>query len=153
MVHVKEVPADLFIEELAKYLEENVKTVKPPAWSAFAKTGSIKEKVPESSNWWYVRAASILRKLYISDEPIGVGSFRNIYGGLKKRGSAPPHFRRSGSSIVRHMLHQLEVAGLVTKVEKRGRILSPKGRSILDNIANKVFEKLVAVRPEMSKYG
>lgn len=153
MVHVKEVPADLLIEELAKYLEENVKVVKPPVWSAFVKTGSVKDKVPESSNWWYVRAASILRKLYISDEPIGIGSFRNIYGGLKRRGSKPPHFRRSGSSITRNILHQLEAAGLVTKVGRKGRVLSPKGRSILDNIANKAFEKLVAVRPEMSKYG
>lgn len=152
-MNVREVPADVFIEELAKYLKNNVKSVKPPAWALFVKTGPNKEKIPDSTDWWYVRAASILRKLYLSGEPVGISTFRNIYGGLKRRGSAPPHFVRSGSSIIRNILHQLEAAGLVVKVSKEGRTLSPKGRSLMDSIANEVFRKLVELRPELSKYG
>lgn len=153
MVNVKEVPADMFIEELAKYLRDNMKVVKPPEWALFVKTSPSKERVPESVDWWYVRAASILRRLYVSGEPVGVSTLRNVYGGLKRRGSAPPHFRRSGSSIIRHILHQLEVAGLVVKAGKDGRTLSPKGKSLMDSIANEVFKKLVELRPELSKYG
>lgn len=153
MVNVKEVPADAFIRELAKYLRDDVKTVKPPAWALFVKTSPNKERVPDFTDWWYVRAASILRKLYVSGEPVGVSTLRNIYGGIKRRGSAPPHFRRSGSSIIRHILHQLEAAGLVVKVGKKGRTLSPKGRSLMDSIASEVFKKLVGLKPELSRYG
>lgn len=63
MVTALEVPADRLIEKLAKYLKENVPNVKPPPWSIFAKTACYKERVPENPDWWYVRAASILRKL------------------------------------------------------------------------------------------
>lgn len=153
MVNVREVPADMFIEELAKYLEENVKTFRPPAWSSFVKTGSNRERIPEVRNWWYVRAASILRKLYINERPVGVGAFRRIYGGPEGGSSTPSHFRRSGSSVTRQILHQLETAGLVMKVEKRGRVLTPRGRSLLDSISNKVFNRLTEARPEMKKYG
>ncbi|PUA33378.1 MAG: 30S ribosomal protein S19e [Zestosphaera tikiterensis] len=153
MVNVKEVPADLFIAELARYLKENVKTVKPPAWASYVKTGSFREKIPEDPEWWYVRAASVLRKLYISGEPIGLNTLRVVYGGLKRRGSAPPHFRRAGGAILRTILHQLESAGLVTKVEKKGRVLTPKGYSLLDSIADKVFKEVVAVNPELKRYG
>ena len=46
MVSVKYVPPRLFIEELARYLKENVEEVKPPEWALYAKTGSHKERVP-----------------------------------------------------------------------------------------------------------
>ncbi len=152
-MNVKEVPADVFIEELAKYLKDNVGVVRPPTWALFVKTSPTKERVPNSTDWWYVRAASILRKLYVSGKPVGVGTLRNVYGGLKRRGSAPPHFRRSGSSVIRHILHQLEAAGLVVRVGKEGRTLTPKGMSLMDYVASEVFKKLVELRPELSKYG
>ncbi|MCD6084946.1 MAG: 30S ribosomal protein S19e [Desulfurococcales archaeon] len=153
MVTVKEVPPDTFIEVLAKYLKENVPQVKPPEWALFAKTGSHKERIPDSPDWWYYRAASILRKLYVSPEPIGLGTFRTIYGGLQNRGSAPPHFRKAGGSHIRKILQQLERAGLVTKAGNRGRTLSPRGRSLLDKLANEVFKEVVKVIPELEKYG
>ena len=110
MVNVKEVPADLFIKYLANYLKTNAPTVKPPTWALFVKTGPHKERVPDNPDWWYYRTASILRKLYVNGKPIGVGTFRTIYGGLKYRGSAPPHFRKAGASHIRHILQQLEAA-------------------------------------------
>ncbi|OYT51304.1 MAG: 30S ribosomal protein S19e [Desulfurococcales archaeon ex4484_204] len=153
MVNVLEVPSDAFIKALAYYLKEKVREVKPPEWALFAKTGQHKEKVPDDPGWWYVRAASILRKLYISPEPMGIETLRTVYGGLKRRGSAPPHFRRAGGSHIRKMLQQLERAGLVAKAGNRGRVLTPKGRSLLDSIANEVFREVVRVVPELKKYG
>jgi len=151
MVTVKDVPADVFIERLASYLKNNVSQVRPPTWAYFAKTGSHRERPPEDPEWWYKRAASILRKLYLAEEPIGISTFRVIYGGLKRRGSAPPHFRRCGGSHIRHILHQLEAAGLVVKTEK-GRILSPKGRKLLDRVALEVFIEIASRNPELLKY-
>lgn len=152
MVTVRDVPADKLIEELAQYLKQNVPQVRPPPWATFAKTGSHKERIPENPDWWYYRAASVLRKLYLAEEPIGIGTFRIIYGGLKRRGSAPPHFRKCGGSHIRKILQQLERAGLVVKTQK-GRLLSSRGRRLLDTIAYKTFSEIVKVRPELVKYG
>ncbi|MEM1525524.1 MAG: 30S ribosomal protein S19e [Ignisphaera sp.] len=152
MVTVRDVPADKLIEELVQYLKQNVPQVRPPPWAIFAKTGPHKERIPENPDWWYYRAASVLRKLYLAEEPMGVGTFRVIYGGLERRGSAPSHFRKCGGSHIRRILQQLERAGLVVKTQK-GRLLSSRGRRLLDTIAYKAFSEIVKVRPELVKYG
>ncbi len=151
MVNALEVPADLLIKRVAQKLKENYEDVKPPTWAYFVKTGPHKEKPPSDPDWWYVRAASILRKLYKSGEPIGVGKFRTIYGGRQNRGVAPEHFRKAGGSIHRKILQQLEKAGLVRKTPK-GRVLSPAGRSLLDKTAKEIMEELVKENPELQRY-
>jgi len=62
------------------------------------------------------------------------------------------HRRRGSGGIVRKLLRQLEEAGLVEKMPRKGRVLSPKGRSLLDRVAREVVEELVKVRPELAKY-
>lgn len=152
MVTALEVPADALIERLAKYLKERVPEVRPPRWAYMVKTGVHKERPPTDSDWWYFRAASILRKLYKAGRPVGVERLRTVYGGLKDGGSAPPHFAKGSGSIARKLLQQLERAGLVVKVEKRGRTLSPQGRSLLDSIAYEVARELAEREPEFKKY-
>ncbi|MEM1681951.1 MAG: 30S ribosomal protein S19e [Sulfolobales archaeon] len=152
MVTAKEVPADALIKRLSEYLKENIKEVKPPSWAQFVKLGVYKENSPEDPDWWYLRAASVLRKLAVSAEPIGLGTFSVIYGGLRRRGSAPPHFRRGARNHVRKILQQLERAGLVSKVPG-GRVLTPKGQSLVSSVAYEVFTELVKEKPELAKYG
>uniref|UniRef100_A0A7C2ZR55 Small ribosomal subunit protein eS19 n=1 Tax=Ignisphaera aggregans TaxID=334771 RepID=A0A7C2ZR55_9CREN len=152
MVTVRDVPADKLIEAIAQHLKESVPQVRPPPWATFVKTGPHRERVPDNPDWWYYRAASILRKLYLAEEPIGLATFRTIYGGLKRRGSAPPHFRRCGGSHIRKILQQLERAGLVSKTPK-GRVITPKGRKLLDELAYNIFVELVKTVPELKKYG
>ncbi|MEB3774760.1 MAG: 30S ribosomal protein S19e [Desulfurococcales archaeon] len=151
MVTALEVPADRLIEKLSEKLK-GYQQITPPPWAYYAKTGVHKEKPPSDPDWWYKRAASILRKLYKSGEPIGVGTFRTIYGGRQNRGSAPEHFRKGSGSIPRKILQQLEAAGLVAKVPGGGRVLTPQGRSLLDKTAKEVMEELVKERPELSRY-
>ena len=138
---VYDVPADLLIQRLAKYLKENVPEVKPPTWALFAKTGSHVERPPQDLDWWYVRCASLLRKLYLKG-PVGVSRLRKMYGGRKRRGVRPAHFRRAGGSAIRKPLQQLEEAGLVVKDGNRGRRLSPKGMSLVDMIASQIKREL-----------
>ncbi len=151
MTTVYDVPADILIDRLSKYLKENVREVKPPEWAAYVKTGSHVERAPHNPDWWYVRAASILRKLYIKG-PIGVSRLRKLYGGRKRRGVKPAHFRRAGGSIIRHILQQLEEAGLAEKDGNRGRILTPKGRSLLDALAARIKRELERQIPELKAY-
>ncbi|MEM0044186.1 MAG: 30S ribosomal protein S19e [Sulfolobales archaeon] len=153
MVTAREVPADILIRSLAEKLKKDFgEIITPPYWAIFVKTGVFKEKPPQEPDWWYIRAASILRKLYISGRPIGIEGFRVIYGGLKRRGSAPPHFRRGSGSVIRHILRQLEKAGLVRKIPGKGRVLSSRGRSYIDEIAYKIFVELASQKPELNKY-
>lgn len=148
----KEVPADALIRRLSEYLKENVRDVRPPSWAQLVKLGVHKESSPEDQDWWYVRAASILRKLAVSREAVGLSTFSVIYGGLKRRGSAPPHFRRGARNHIRKILQQLEKAGLVARTP-RGRVLTPRGMSLVSSVAYEVFTELAKENPELAKYG
>ena len=146
-----DVPADMLIKRVAKKLKD-YEQVKPPTWAYFAKTGIHKERPPEDPNWWYIRAASILRKLYKSSEPIGIETFRSIYGGRINRGSAPEHFVKASGGIIRKILQQLEASGLVRKISGKGRVLTPEGRSLLDKTAREIMNELIKHYPELKRY-
>jgi small subunit ribosomal protein S19e len=146
-----DVPASKFIERLAKYLKENVDEVQPPAWAAVAKTGSHVEKQPQNQYWWYTRSASILRKVYVHG-PIGLEKLRADYGGRKGFTVKPNHASKAGGSNVRKSLQQLEAAGLVEKASIKGRVMSPKGRKVLQDVAEDLHKDLVKTAPELRKY-
>ena len=106
-----------------------------PEWVDFVKTGSGKSRPSSERDFWFKRAASILRQIYVR-EIVGVGLLRNRYGSRKKRGSKPAKFRKSGGKIIRVILQQAEKAGYIEKVkEKRaGRKLTEKGKGFLETI-------------------
>jgi len=145
MTAVYDVPADSLISEVAKELSEN-KKITPPEWAAFVKTGVHKERRPDDADWWYVRCASLLRRVYM-DGPVGINSLRTYYGGSKDRGTSPEKFRRGSGSIVRGALHQLEDAGLVEKVDE-GRRVTSEGRSFLDKASHQIKKDI----PQAAKY-
>ncbi|ALU11954.1 30S ribosomal protein S19 [Ignicoccus islandicus DSM 13165] len=151
MITPKEVPPDRFNQKLAMYLKEKFPEIRPPEWAMYAKTGPHKDRPPMDVDWWYYRAASILRKLYISGEPIGIETFRTIYGGRQRRGVAPAHFKKAGGSHIRKILQQLEKVGLVRKT-KNGRVLTPAGRSVLDHVAYYTFLEVAQEMKELEKY-
>ncbi|HEU97510.1 MAG: 30S ribosomal protein S19e [Fervidicoccaceae archaeon] len=153
MVTALQVPADELIRRIAKKLKEEYSDkVRPPEWSRFVKTGIHKEYPPVQDDWWYLRAASMLRKLYKSKEPIGITTFSVIYGGKKRFGSSPPHFRKASRAIIRNILKQLESAGLVTKVPGSGRQLTPMAVSMLDRVSKEIFKELVEKNPDLKIY-
>ncbi len=152
MTTAYDVPADVLIGKLSSYIKENIKEITPPEWVAHVKTGAHVERVPQVQDFWYVRTASILRKLYMSGEPVGVQRLRKEYGGRKRRGDHPGHHAKAGGSIIRESLQQLEKAGLVDKVEKSGRIVSKKGRSRLDAMSTQIKKDLEREKPELKAY-
>ena len=145
MTTVFDVPADLLIKKVADEFKNNDK-IQSPQWANFVRTGVHKERKPESADWWYIRTASIIRRVYI-DGPVGVESLRTFYGGKKDRGVRPEKFKKGSGAIIRNALHQLEDAGYVEKVEG-GRVVTPQGRSFLDKISGEIIKDI----PELEKY-
>jgi len=136
---VKDVEAEKFIS-LAKDELKKIKELTPPQWANFAKTGSHKKYPPKDEDWWYIRMASMLRKLQLR-QPLGVSRLRTYYGGRKERGHKPERFRRAGGSHIRKIFQQLEKAGFVTTKKdglKRGRLLTEKGQQFVRKIASEV---------------
>lgn len=133
---VYDVPADKLIKAVAYDLKENIKFEKPE-WANFVKTGVSRERSPDSEDWWWIRAASILRKLYIRNKPVGVSRLRVVYGGRKNRGVRPEHFYKGSGKIIRTILQKFDNIGFTEKVDK-GRIITPKGISYLDKISKSI---------------
>ncbi|MEM3085504.1 MAG: 30S ribosomal protein S19e [Nitrososphaerales archaeon] len=150
MVKAYDVPADVLIDRLAKLLKEEPK-INPPAWSMFAKTGSHAERIPQNRDWWYVRCASLLRKVYMHS-PIGVNDLRSAYGGRKRVGYNLAHHRDAGGAAVRKALQQLEDAGYILTVSGKGRIITKEGMKKIDSLSKEIHKELVKVSPELKRY-
>ncbi|MGA2122536.1 MAG: 30S ribosomal protein S19e [Methanoregula sp.] len=148
MTTVYDVPADHIIRRVAEELKKK-KEITPPAWAAFAKTGVHKEMPPEDPDWWFIRVAAVLRRVYI-DGPLGVERMRSFYGGNKNRGSKPNAFRKGSGSILRKAVQQLEAAGLLVH-DKTGRKVSPAGMAFLDAFAQDVKKNPPAPVPKRAK--
>jgi len=139
---------NLYIKKLAEKLEKDG-ILRFPEWAFYVKTGAHKEKAPVQENWWFLRGASILRKLYILHS-IGVNRLSKKYGGKKNRGVKREKFYPGSRKIIRVILQQLDDAGL-TQIGDKGRELTPKGRSYLDQVAKEVAEELKSQEEKKEK--
>jgi small subunit ribosomal protein S19e len=144
-----DVPAWELIEEIARDLKTNRK-VGQPGFTLYVKSGAHRERAPQNQDWWYVRCASILRRLYL-DGPHGVQSLRSYYGGTRNRGVAPSHFKKGGGKVIRSCLQALEGQGFLVKVEKTGRRVSPAGEKYLFARAKELSGKLEQLRKDQVK--
>ncbi len=136
---VKDVHPEELTEKLSEKLKEFEK-IEPPEWSDFVKTGNHRERPPQQPDWWYLRSASILRRVF-EKGPIGVSRLRSLYGGRKKRGSSPEKFKKGSGKIIRKILQQLEEEDLVETIEGKGRKIAPNGMSLLDKLSNQITSK------------
>ncbi|MBC5792617.1 MAG: 30S ribosomal protein S19e [Nanohaloarchaea archaeon] len=134
MTTAYDVKAEPLIKEAAKDLEEEFEE---PDWTDYVKTGVGKEKPPQQENWYYIRSAAILRRIYM-EGPLGVSKLRTIYGTNKNNGHAPEHHSKASGKVIRTALQNLEDAGLVEEEEGEGRKITEKGKSFLDARANTV---------------
>lgn len=141
MVTIFDVEPRRLIEEAAAKLEEM--KIEGPAWVGTVKNGPHNERLPQQKNFFFIRAASILRQAY-SHGPVGVSKLRTHYGGRKKRGVKPDEHRRAGGSLIRKTMQLLEKAELLAKNKKKGkpgRVITAKGMKLLDAAALAVSKK------------
>ncbi|MGA2130254.1 MAG: 40S ribosomal protein S19 [Candidatus Pacearchaeota archaeon] len=126
--------------KLAEALKK-IPEFKTPEWVGFVKSSPSKERPIDEPDFWYKRAASVLRQIY-RNKTIGVNRLRTRYGSKKNRGMKPERFMKAGGKIIRVILQQSDTAGfteIVKKIKgvrekKPGRQLTEKGRKFLEAI-------------------
>jgi small subunit ribosomal protein S19e len=145
-----DVPAEKLIPKLAEELKK-VETIAPPEWAAFVKTGRHREKSPVSNDWWHVRTAAVLRKIYV-EGPVGTTHLASMFGGKADRGSKPNRAVRGSRSISRMTVQQLEKSQLVQKQKDGGRVVTAKARKMIDRMSTQILKEMAAQNPELTKY-
>ena len=129
-------------EKLIETLSNKLKAypeISPPKVSEFWKTAFFKELAPiDSENFWYIRCASLLRKVN-KFGPIGVNKLRKYYGGKNRKGRGLHHSAKASGKIIRVALQQLGEANLLEMNERKGRVLSSEGKSLLERTAYEII--------------
>lgn len=148
MAKVFDVPPDELVERLAVQLREE--GIPEPEWTAFVKTGAHADRPPHRRDWWYVRCASVLRKIYMHG-PVGISGLRKEYGGGKPSGYGAAHHRSAGGAIIRNAVHGLEGLGLVVQT-KGGRVVTSAGMKKLDNLSTQILKEMVRENQPLKAY-
>ena len=116
-------------------------------WVDTVKTSHSNELPPQSADWYYVRAASVARHVYLR-KSVGVGRMRKVHGSTKNRGSRPSHHVNASGSVDRKVMQALEELGILEKIEegeegsggRGGRRVTQAGARDLDRIAQTAVE-------------
>merc|ERR1711904_24615 len=160
-VTLKDVPANDFIAAYADFLKRTNK-IELPKWVDLVKTGHYHELTPYDEDWFYTRAAAIMRKIYVKPN-VGVGRLANKFGAKERNGSVRKHHAKDSKAVIRACLKALEKAKLMTRYTdpkrtdfaedsmpdlepiKARRVVSDNGKKTINNIAKEVYERLTAL--------
>ncbi|MCJ1421058.1 40S ribosomal protein S19 [Xylographa parallela] len=123
--------AQKFINAYSAFLKRQGK-LPIPGWVDTVKTSHSNELPPQSIDWFYTRAASVARHVYLR-KTVGVGRMRKAHGSTKNRGSRPSHHVDASGSVDRKVMQALEKIGVLEQdEEKGGRRITQSGRRDLD---------------------
>lgn len=134
MADVRSIEPGKYNKILAAALKE-MEEFQKPEWIDFVKSGTHKQRPVQDPDFWYVRAASILRQIYVN-KTVGVQRLRTRYGGRKDLGMKPARFKKGSGKIIRTLMQQAEKAGLLEKStgKKAGRILTKTGKDFMESL-------------------
>lgn len=137
-VSLRDVSAAAFIRAFAAHLKKQGK-LEQPKWVEIVKTGSGRELNPMDPDWFFVRTASIIRKVYLRPG-VGMGALRRLYGGSKRNGTFRNSYADGSGSVIRQALIQLQKLGLVEVIEdgSGGRRITSEGQRMCDQISGQV---------------
>jgi small subunit ribosomal protein S19e len=107
-----------------------------PKWAEIVKTGVSKELAPYDPDWYFVRAAAIVRKVYLR-QGTGVGALAKRFGGNYRRGSAPERHQDGARGLIRTILINLDDLKITEKTTKGGRKISRVGQQVSNSSSSK----------------
>eukprot|EP01034_Spumella_vulgaris_P021618 gene21618-27657_t len=135
-ITVRDISAPKFIAAYAEVLKNNDKFV-VPKWADLVKTGVHKELAPYDPDWYYIRAAAIVRKVYLRQNT-GVGALKKRFGGNYRRGARPERHQDAAGGLIRSILIALDDLKITEKSTNGGRKISRVGQQALDLVAGQV---------------
>lgn len=139
LISIRDVPAQDFINAYAQFLQRQGK-LEVPGYVDIVKTSAGNELPPqESETWFYKRAASVARHIYLRKQ-VGVGKLNKLYGGAINRGFRPHRHADASGSINRKVVQALTKIGVLEHSDKGGRRISENGQRDLDRIAAATLE-------------
>ena len=133
---VKDVAPFDFVVAYAAQLKRSGK-VEVPKWVDIAKTAHWKELAPYDPDWYYIRAAAIVRKVYLR-QGTGVGALKKRFGGAYRRGAAPERHQDGAGGLIRTILLSLDELNITEAHGKGGRKVTRTGQQALDLVAGQV---------------
>jgi small subunit ribosomal protein S19e len=71
--------------------------------------------------------------------PIGVNKLRKFYGGKNRNGKGLNHSAKASGKIIRVALQQLGKAKLLDLKDRKGRVLSTEGTSLIERTAYEIL--------------
>ena len=139
---LKDCNPDLFVKAFAEHMKLKG-YLECPKRLDYAKTSVAKELAPQDPDWFYIRAAAVLRHLYFHPDS-GVDRLRKVYSSKKRNGSAPNHTCRASGKILRTIVQQLESIGFLEQdLKKHGRRLSRKGCNTVNAFARQLTREVI----------
>ena len=133
---IQDVDANEWIEAFAQHLKAQGK-LEMPEFVDYAKTGISRILPPSNPDWFYIKSAAVLRRIYIRPFT-GIGGLKKVFGSTWGQ-SRPLHFKKASGSVIRKSLQGLEGLNLIAKSDDEGRVITKSGRRDCDRIAMKVL--------------
>jgi len=130
---VRDVPAHKWVKAMAQQFKREGKILVPTC-TDFIKTSHGRERAPQNPDWYYMRCASVLRRIY-KRPGTGYGGLSKAYGNRKNRGSMPERTIRAATGPIHWACKSLEGLKLIAKGKGKGRIVTPEGRKKADTVA------------------
>lgn len=144
---VRDVPANKWCKAVAQQLKREGK-IFVPTCSDLTKTSHGRERAPQSNDWYYMRCASVMRRIYVRPGT-GYGGLSKAYGNLKNRGCKPERTIRAATGPLHWACKSLEGLKLITKGKGKGRVMTPAGKKLADTVAFNV--KIHRMAPNSKK--
>jgi len=130
---VRDVPANKWVKAMAQQFKREGKILVPNC-ADLVKTSHGRERAPQSVDWYYLRAAAVLRRIYLRPGT-GYGGLGKAFGNLKNRGSKPERTFRAAVGPLHWACKSLEGLKLIAKGRGKGRVVTREGRKRADTVA------------------
>ena len=143
---VRDVPANKWVKAMASHFKREGKILVPTC-TDFLKTSHGREKAPQNHDWYYYRAAAVLRRIYLRPGT-GYGGMSKAFGNKKNKGSKPEATVRAATGPIHWACKSLEGLKLIGKGKSKGRVLTRTGRKQCDSVAFnvKIHRRIVGTK-------
>merc|ERR1711990_409222 len=151
--NVLDVHSQSFIKKLAEFFKEkDLLKVPKKMEHGLVKCSHANEIAPLSSDWFFTKAAAVVRQIYICQtKTMGVGTLKRMFGMRKRRGRQPPCFATGSGKILREIVKQLRTIGYVQNLVSvsddgknnigLGLTMTKSGTAELDKVASRLLRK------------